>query len=252
MRSARRQPNASAGLTPDTGWERKPPRAAPRCRHRRGRKTRPLPAPPGYKACAAGYARTIAHHRCRQRRHENPGHAVVIFSQCESVVHPSAAGQPEMSVTDGTLPVMEPSDDHRATLAEQLARAPVITDADVLARVDEIIDPAARQERALWLFFFYSDGTQAPVIVPLEDMPEMPADDDAEVAFHMLRHFYGLNEDDDLAFVLTLCRDGTLQLTDSDRRWLHVLQRGISEYTTPVRMLCLATPAGVRELGPPF
>jgi hypothetical protein len=155
-----------------------------------------------------------------------------------------------MSVTGGTLPVMDPS--HRATLAEQLARTPVITDADVLARVDEIIKPVARRERALWLFFFYSDGTQAPVIVPLEDMPELPEEDDTEVPFHMLRHFYGLNEDDDLSFVLTLCRDGTLELTESDRRWLRLLQGGIKEYAAPVRMLCLATPQGTRALGPAF
>ena len=139
-----------------------------------------------------------------------------------------------------------------ATLAEQLARTPVITDADVIARVDEVIEPSARQERALWLFFFYSDGTQAPVIVPLDDMPEMPEDDDADVAFHMLRHFYGLSEDEDLAFVLTICRDGTLELTKSDRQWLRVLQQGIRDYAAPVRMLCLATPEGVRGLGPAF
>jgi hypothetical protein len=140
---------------------------------------------------------------------------------------------------------------HDTTLAEQIASIPVITDADVLARVGEIIEPEARRERALWLFFFYSDGTQAPVIVPLDDMPGMPGEDDAEVAFHMLRHFYGLG-DDDLSFVLTVCRDGTLELTDSDRRWLRVLQWGIREYAAPVRMLCLATPEGVCELGPAF
>jgi hypothetical protein len=145
---------------------------------------------------------------------------------------------------------MDPS--HGATLAEQLARNPVITDADVLARVDEIIEPAARRERALWLFFFYSDGTQAPVIVPLEDMPELPEEDDTEVPFHMLRHFYGLNEDDDLSFVLALCRDGALELAESDRRWLRLLQGGIKEHAAPVRMLCLATPEGVRPLGPAF
>jgi hypothetical protein len=144
---------------------------------------------------------------------------------------------------------MEPP--HGTTLAEQIASIPVITDADVLARVEEIIVPEARRERALWLFFFYSDGTQAPVVVPLDDMPERASEDDAEVAFHMLRHFYG-PDDDDLSFVLTVCRDGTLELTDSDRQWLRVLQWGIKEYAAPVRMICLATPEGVRDLGPAF
>jgi hypothetical protein len=164
-----------------------------------------------------------------------------------------------MSVAEAILPVMDPF--HGATLAEQIAAIPVITDADVLARVGEILEPEARRRRALWMFFFYPDGTQAPVVVPLDGMPEMPGEDDAEVAFHMLRHFYGPgaghNSDDDasadgLSFVLTVCRDGALELTDSDQRWLRLLQRGIAEYAAPVRMICLATPEGVRGLGPAF
>jgi hypothetical protein len=153
-----------------------------------------------------------------------------------------------MSVALAILPVME--DPHGAMLAGQLPEDPVITDADVLARLDAIIEPDARRERSLWLLFFYSDGTQAPVIVPLDDMPEMPEQDDAEVPFHMLRHFYGLDEGNDLSFVITICRDGTLELTAGDRRWLRALQRGITEYAAPVRMICLATPDGVRGIGP--
>jgi len=137
-----------------------------------------------------------------------------------------------------------------ATFAHQLANIPVITDADVLARVDELIEAEARRERALWLLFFYSDGTQAPVVVPLDDMPEMPDEEDAEVPFHLLRHFYGLEGGNDLSFVLVICRDGPLELTIADRQWLQVLAWGITEYTAPVRMICLATPEGVRGLGP--
>jgi hypothetical protein len=139
---------------------------------------------------------------------------------------------------------------HGATFAEQLASIPVITDADVLARVDEIIDTEARQHRALWLLFFYSDGSQAPVVMPLDDLPEMPAEDDAEVPFHILRHFYGLDGGDDLSFVLVIGRDGPLEPTASDRQWLALLQQGITRYAAPVRIICLATPEGVRRIGP--
>jgi hypothetical protein len=152
-----------------------------------------------------------------------------------------------MSVPVAILPVMETPPG--ATLADQLASIPVTTDADVLARVDEVIDPAARLERALWLFFFYPDGTQAPVVVPLDDLPEMPSEDDAEVPFHLLRHFYGLEGGGELSFVLVICRDGELELTISDRQWLAVLRWGITEYAAPVRCICLATPRGVRVLG---
>ncbi len=152
-----------------------------------------------------------------------------------------------MSVPVAILPVMETS--HGAMPADQLSQIPVVTDADVLARVGAIIDPDARRERSLWLFFFYPDGTQAPVVVPLDDMPEMPDEDDAEVAFHLLRHFYGLDDGgNDLSFVLVICRDGTLERTDSDRQWLRMLQWGITQYATPVRLICLATPQGAAVL----
>jgi len=153
-----------------------------------------------------------------------------------------------MSVPVAILPVMESS--RGATQADQLASIPVITDADVLARVDEIIEADARQERALWILFFYADGTQAPVVVPLGDLPEMPSEDDGDLPFHLLRHFYDLQGGDGLSFVLVICRDGPLELTISDRQWLQVLQWGITEYAAPVRMICLATPDGVRGTGP--
>jgi hypothetical protein len=50
--------------------------------------------------------------------------------------------------------------------------------------------------------------------------------------------------------VIALSRPGTAELTSSDIHFLGALQRGASVHGTPVRMLCLATPAGTRELGP--
>jgi hypothetical protein len=63
-----------------------------------------------------------------------------------------------MSVPGAILPVMETS--HGATLADQLSQVPVITDADVLTRVDVIIEPEARKPLTLWVFFLNPDGTQ--------------------------------------------------------------------------------------------
>jgi hypothetical protein len=50
--------------------------------------------------------------------------------------------------------------------------------------------------------------------------------------------------------VITLSRPGTLRRTDADRHLLRALQDGASRHATPVRLLVLATPEGVRELGP--
>jgi hypothetical protein len=152
-----------------------------------------------------------------------------------------------MSVALRTMPGMETP--HGASLADQLTLIPLRTDADVLARVDAIIDPASRADRTLWLFFLNPDGIQANVLMPIDDIPAYPGPDDAEGLFEMLGHLAdpdGLN----MSLVVTITRWGTTELTDSDRRWAAILRRGAAQAGTPVRMFCLATPEGVRGLGP--
>jgi hypothetical protein len=53
-----------------------------------------------------------------------------------------------------------------------------------------------------------------------------------------------------LSVVITLSRPGALRRTEADRHLLRALQHGASRHMTPIRMLVLATPEGVRELGP--
>lgn len=131
-----------------------------------------------------------------------------------------------------------------------LPDVPVISDEDVLARVEEVVVPLAGRELELWVFLLFPDGRQAPAILPVGDMPALPGEQDHEVAFHMLRHFYGTPATDELglSFLLILVRDGTCELTDADRQWARVLRDATEEYAAPVRMLCLATPGGVRRL----
>jgi hypothetical protein len=122
-------------------------------------------------------------------------------------------------------------------------------DQDVLGRVAAIIAPSARYDRTLWLFFLGPDGTQAKLVVPIDDIPERPAPsmlgNVCYVATEAIAHSWpGGN------VVITLSRPGGLKLTDSDRHILRAFQHGASVHGTPVRMLCLATPQGVRELGP--
>jgi hypothetical protein len=65
----------------------------------------------------------------------------------------------------------------------------------------------------------------------------------------MLSHVYGPDSPDG-SLILTISRDGPIAMTEGDRCWLRALQHGVAEYAAPVRMFCLATPDGVRELGP--
>jgi hypothetical protein len=136
----------------------------------------------------------------------------------------------------------------RPTASELLA-VPVITDRDVLDRVAAIISPAARRYRTLWLFFLHRDGIQANLVVPVDDIPERPEagviGNVCYVAAQSIAQAPSL-----LSVIITLGRPGTPRRTDSDRHLLRALQHGASRHATPVRMLVLATPEDVRELGP--
>jgi hypothetical protein len=133
--------------------------------------------------------------------------------------------------------------------APELLAVPVITDRDVLDRVAAIISPAARRYRTLWLFFLHRDGIQANLVVPIDDIPERPdagvIGNVCYVAAQSIAQAPSL-----LSVIITLGRPGPVRRTDADRHLLHVLQHGASRHATPVRMLVLATPEGVRELGP--
>ena len=136
----------------------------------------------------------------------------------------------------------------RQTASELLA-VPVITDGDVLDRVAAIISPAARRYRTLWLFFLHRDCTQANLVVPIDDLPERPEpgviSNVCHVASESIVAAPSLH-----SVIITLGRPGAARRTDADRHLLRALRHGASRHATPVRMLVLATPGDVRELGP--
>jgi len=131
----------------------------------------------------------------------------------------------------------------------ELLATPVRSDADVLARVASVIDEQARTLRALWLFFLDAEGLQNEVVVPIDCIPDRPDPQMvASVCYVVSQLFSGADLDG--AAIITLSRPGRPELIDTDRRWLSALQQGVATHRSPIRMLCLATPCGVRELGP--
>jgi hypothetical protein len=133
--------------------------------------------------------------------------------------------------------------------ASELLAVPVVTDDDVLARVAAIIEPSVRRQRSLWLFFLERDGKQSSLVVPIDDVPERPEPgvlaNVCYVASESIAQAPRV-----LSVIIALSRPGTARRTESDRHVLRALQHGAARYATPVRMLVLATPEGVRELGP--
>jgi hypothetical protein len=132
--------------------------------------------------------------------------------------------------------------------ARQVLGTPLTSDADVLARIDAIISEEARQQRTLWLFFLDGDGIQSEVIVPIDGIPEFPDPDLIGNVCYVVSQALSDTAPDG-SVVITLSRAGAADPADSDLRWLSGLQRGMAAHLAPVRMLCLATPSGVREFG---
>jgi hypothetical protein len=131
----------------------------------------------------------------------------------------------------------------------ELLSTPVRSDADVLTRVATVIDEQARTLRALWLFFLDGEGLQNEVVVPVDCIPDRPDPQLVASLCYVVSQLFSGTEPDGAA-IITLSRPGQSDLIDTDRRWLSALQRGVATHRSPIRMLCLATPCGVRELGP--
>jgi hypothetical protein len=124
---------------------------------------------------------------------------------------------------------------------------PLVTDADVLRRVDRLLDADSRRERSVWLMFLSADGTQLPVVVPIDDVPERPAAQLVGNLCHVIADVLADAAPDGSA-VLTLTRPGSEAVGDTDRRWFRALHGAAREEGVTVRMMCLATRDGVRQL----
>ena len=123
--------------------------------------------------------------------------------------------------------------------------SPLRTDADVLRRVDFCVGDRSR--RSLWLLFIGPDGVQLPVLVPVSDIPESPEPGEIRGLCHMIAHIVADSVADGTA-VITLVRPGTGTLTDPDRHWCRSLHTAAAEEGAAIRMVCLATTDGVRQL----
>ncbi len=130
------------------------------------------------------------------------------------------------------------------------ADAPLLlTDADVLARVQALVG-AACTDRQLWIMFVDGDNRQAPVVMPVSDMPRDPPTGLLDNLAGVLRGVYG-----DLAtdlgpgsVILTLERRGPAHADPRDRAWAEALVRTCRAAAVGLRGVFLSSDAGVRRL----
>jgi hypothetical protein len=129
------------------------------------------------------------------------------------------------------------------------AADPLLTDQDVLGRVDRLLDPDSWRQRSVWLMFLSGDGTQLPVMVPIDDVPERPDPQLVGNLCHVIADVLADAAPEGSA-VVALTRPGSETVNDADRYWFQTLYGAAREQGASIRMVCLATQSGVRQLTP--
>jgi hypothetical protein len=125
---------------------------------------------------------------------------------------------------------------------------PLTTDDAVLERVVQLIGPAIVTRR-LWLMFVDGDQRQAPVMMPIDDLPPRP-DNMVDALGEVLAGFVP-----DLAtdtgpgsVVFVLERLGDERVTPDDRAWVQALSGMCEDVGVVARGVYRSTKAGVRRL----
>jgi hypothetical protein len=130
------------------------------------------------------------------------------------------------------------------------ADAPLLlTDSDVLERVEQLVGRAA-VARQLWIMFVDGDGRQAPVVLPISDIPLRP---EARVIDNLAAVMAGLCADltTDVAggsVILTLERIGRDAVLAGDRQWAAALREACERAGATLRGVYLSTSGGVRRI----
>jgi hypothetical protein len=130
------------------------------------------------------------------------------------------------------------------------ANAPLLlTDTDVLDRVRQLVGPAT-VARQLWIMFVDGDGRQAPVILPISDIPLHP---EARVIDNLAAVMAGMCTDltTDVgrgSVILTLERIGRDSVLAADRRWAAALREACDRAGATLRGVYLSTSGGVHRI----
>lgn len=127
---------------------------------------------------------------------------------------------------------------------------PLLTDDDVLERVQALIGPASAV-RTLWLLLLDGDRRQTPVVMPIDDVPPRPDDGLVGGLGKVLTGTVS-----DLAtdagpgsVVLVLERRGGEHVTPEDREWAAALAAMCLRVDVVLRGVYRNTRRGVRRLG---
>ncbi|TQM37931.1 hypothetical protein [Pseudonocardia cypriaca] len=130
------------------------------------------------------------------------------------------------------------------------AEAPLLlTDSEVHRRVEQLVGRATAT-RQLWIMFVDGDGRQAPVILPISDIPPRP---EAPVIDNLAAVMAGMCADltTDVgggSVILTLERIGRDAVLAGDRQWADALREACVRTGADVRGIYLSTSGGIHRI----
>ena len=126
--------------------------------------------------------------------------------------------------------------------ADQAQEHPLVSDDDVLERVDSLIGRACR--RQFWLLFIDEDHVQLPVLLPLEDYPAAPYGGNAEL---LAARISELIEATGAAQVIVVWeRRSGPATTEADRVWARELAAACADADVSIRAQLISHREGVR------
>lgn len=110
--------------------------------------------------------------------------------------------------------------------------------------LDLFIGPEDRRRRSLWILWLDAEGRPAPVVVPIDDLPELPEARTLDAVMGVI----SVQADPDGSVLLTLTRPGPRSVGAADRAWFEAIHRAARAAELAVRPLHLATPEGTLAL----
>jgi hypothetical protein len=124
----------------------------------------------------------------------------------------------------------------------------LLTDDDIRRRVECLVAPALRHG-TLWLFVLDGDRRQAPVVVPVEDMPHLP-DETVDALGEVLEELVPDLATDSGPGSVVLVRErlGPDDVLASDRTWARALETMCRARDVVLRGIYLVTPTDTRML----
>ena len=126
--------------------------------------------------------------------------------------------------------------------------APIRSAAELTDHWTALLDPPIFGSRSLWLMWLQEDGRPLELIIPVEDLPQLP---DHSMLFGLLSMHEAVSDarlDGGGHLAMALCRPGRPEITEDDDAWVDALGEVLDDHLDAGWSLHLAAGGTVTSL----